>query len=262
MRAAPVLISTGVLAVIAAGVGVAVASDGGSDTTDVGAVDVGAVTVDATDPATTTPDGSATAGATASPSASVPPAPAQQVEGLEVLQGVLTRDDDSDRDDDDRTDFEVAGIDLELGPDSWLLTAGPIGDYDGDGTTAPVLDELEALVGQEVDLAGRYEGDEGDEDGDRDDDFVVYEVNGLTFRDNAGGPAPWEAAGAGGDAATEDEVVQVALEAVGAGSRLDSVDREDDGGAAWEVEVVDADGQEQRVLLDSAGAVLDIRPED
>ena len=139
---------------------------------------------------------------------------------------------------------------------SWARTAGslgagPVADFDGDGTLAPVRQELEGLLGQEVVVLGRL---------DDDDDIEVYEIQGLTFRDSAG-PAPWQGDGPG-DALTRDEAVQAALEAVGEGSRLDSVDREDDDGAAWEVEVYDADGREQRVLLDASGAVLDIRPED
>lgn len=49
---------------------------------------------------------------------------------------------------------------------------------------------------------------------------------------------------------------------MGADSRLESVDGEDGGGAAWEVEVVDGQGCEQRVPLDEAGAVLDMRLDD
>ncbi len=289
MRAAPLAIATAVAVVAAVGVGVAVASST-DEVRPVDAVGVGAVTVD--DSATSAP----TDGASASPTA--PPAtgtPAQQVQGLAQLQGVLTRDDDKDdeKDDedaaDDRADFEVAGVDLDLGPSSWLVGAGPVADYDGDGTLRPVVEELEALLGQEVTVAGRYETDDsGDDsrDDSRDDDLDVYEIQGLAFRDTAGGPAPWATAGASGtatpdddagDDATDDrdddptvpaggpareELERIAVDAVGADSRVTSFDREDDGGAAWEVEVLDAQGVEQRVLLDPAGTVLDIRPED
>lgn len=61
---------------------------------------------------------------------------------------------------------------------------------------------------------------------------------------------------------TRDQIAAAALDAVGAGSRLDSVDREDEDGPAWEVEVVDAQDREQRVLLDAAGNMLDIRLDD
>ena len=84
----------------------------------------------------------------------------------------------------------------------------------------------------------------------------------LTSTSSWAGAAPWQGSEAAGDALGRDEIVAIALDAVGADSRLDSVDREDDGGSAWEVEVHDAYGQEQRVLLDAAGTVLDIRPED
>lgn len=265
MRAAPVIIAAAVAGVAAVGVAAAVASDG-DEVRQVEAVSVGAVTVDATDaPASDgpTPSSSPTASDDATDDSTdratdgSTDAPAsRQVEGLDELRGVLTRDDDDrddDRDDDDKDDFEVAGVDLELGPEGWLLGAGPVADFDGDGTTAPVLTELEGLLGQEVVVLGRF-----DDDGD---DIEVYEIQGLTFRDSAGGPAPWQS-GDQADVLTRDQIVQAALDAVGADSRLDSVDREDDGGATWEVEVYDAQGREQRVLLDAAGAVLDIRPED
>lgn len=271
MRAAPVALLTAVGVIAAVGVGVAVASDT-DDVQQVDAVALGAVTVDATPD--DQPTGSSTDSATGSSStaSSSPTSSAQQVAGLERLQGVLTRDDsDDDNDDeaddraddraDERADFEVAGVDLDLGPDEWLLTAGPVGDFDGDGTLRPVLEELEALLGTEVTVAGRYEDDGS---GGSDDDLDVYEIQGLTFRDSAGGPAPWQTAGTGvaGDGPSREELGRIAADAVGADSRVDSVDTEDDGGAAWEVEVVDAYGVEQRVLLDAAGVVLDIRPED
>ncbi len=275
MRAAPVIIAAAVAGVAAVGVAAAVASDG-DEVRQVEAVSVGAVTVDATDAASTPATGGPTASSSPTTSddatdratdGSTDAPASRQVEGLDEVRGVLTRDDDDDNDDNDRDDrdddghdgrdddddFEVAGVDLELGPEGWLLSAGPVADFDGDGTTAPVLAELEGLLGQEVVVLGRF-----DDDGD---DIEVYEIQGLTFRDSAGGPAPWQS-GDEADALTQDQIVEAALDAVGADSRLDSVDREDDGGATWEVEVYDAQGREQRVLLDAAGAVLDIRPED
>ncbi|MFC3689532.1 hypothetical protein [Aquipuribacter hungaricus] len=309
MRTAPIAIATAVAVVTAVGVGVAVA-DRTDEARPVEAVGVGAVTVDdgAVPDATADPTSAPTAQPTASTGS--PGTTPQQVAGLEQLQGVLTRDDsrddsDDSRDDgddstdDDRGDFEVAGVDLDLGPDGWLLGGGTVVDYDGDGTLRPVVEELEALLGQEVTVAGRYDGDssgdddsddsqDGSRDGSRDDDLDVYEIQGQVYRDTAGGPAPWAAAGAsaspgatgapttGSDDDSDDgstgaagttgpsreELSRIAVDAVGADSRVDSIDREDDGGAAWEIEVVDAYGVEQRVLLDAAGTVLDIRPED
>lgn len=288
MRAAPVIVSSAVLALVAVGVGVAVAQPG-DDAVEVGGVSVGDVTVDdgagagatASDGPSDGPTDSSTDSPTDGPSPS-----AQQVEGLDTVQGVLTRDDsgsgsddsgsddsgsgsgsddsssdgsgsdDSGSDDgsgsDDRDDFEVAGVDLDLGPESWLLSAGPVADFDGDGTLRPVLEELEGLVGTEVTVLGRLD-DDGDE-------LEVYVIQDLELRSTSG-PAPWET-GDQGTSLDRDAVVEAALDAVGADSRLDSVDREDDGGAAWEVEVIDAEGREQRVLVAADGTVLDIRPED
>jgi hypothetical protein len=282
MRAAPVIVSSAVLALVAVGVGVAVARPG-DDAVAVGGVSVGDVTVDdgagagatASDDPSDGPTGSPTDGPTDSPTDAASPS-TQQVEGLDTVQGVLTRDDDSSGSDDsgsgsddsgsgseddsngsddsgssdDRDEFEVAGVDLEVGPESWLLTAGPVADFDGDGTLRPVLEELEGLVGSEVTVLGRL-----DDDGDELEVYVIQDLGSTS------GPAPWET-GDQGDALDRDAVVEAALDAVGADSRLDSVDREDDGGAAWEVEVVDAQGREQRVLVAADGTVLDIRPED
>lgn len=266
MRATPAILALGTAgAVVAVTVGVAAATSG-SEVERIGPVAVGDVTLapeatstadatldptpDATGDPTTGPAGGSTRSETSGTSGT------QAVTGLDQVAGVLTRDDfddDDDLDDDDRYDFEVAGIDLELGPDSWLSTAGPIADFDGDGTEQAVLLELEGLLGQEVAVATRL-----DDDGDDGDDLDVYEIKGLTFRDSAGGPAPWRTSTDGGAPLSRDEAGAAALTAVGPGSRIDSVDREDDG-ARWEVEVVDAQGREQDVLLDAQGVVLDIR---
>lgn len=273
MRTAPVAIAVAVAVITATGVGVAVAADR-DDVRPVDALSLGAVEVDdaGQEPATgTTSTGAATADRTP-----------LQVEGLDQLQGVLTRADGDDAD--DRAEFEIAGVDLDLGPDAWLLDGATLADYDGNGTLQPVVEELEALLGQDVTVAGRYEVEDRDDDfldrvfdGSSDDDMDVYVIQDLAFRDTAGGPAPWASAGAtsssdnGDDLATgssdlspeqREQLTQVALEAVGAGSRIESLEREDDDGATWEVDVIDASGIEQHVLLDAAGAVIDVRPED
>ncbi|WP_380163504.1 PepSY domain-containing protein [Jannaschia sp. R86511] len=254
MRTAPLVVAAAVAGVVAVGVAAAVASDG-DEVRQIEAVSVGDVTVDDT-AATGTPTAEATGGPTATDGPTDDATTgSRQVEGLDEVRGVLTRDDDSDddSDSDDRDELEVAGVDLELGPEGWLLGAGPVADFDGDGTLDPALQELEGLLGQEVVVLGRLDSD--------DDDLEVYELQGLTFRDSAGAPAPWQS-GDDAPALTRDGIAEAALDAVGEGSRLDSVDREDDGGAAWEVEVHDAQGREQRVLLDEAGTVLDIRQDD
>lgn len=173
-------------------------------------------------------------------------ATAQPVAGLEELVGTLRSGDDPD-------DWSVEGVDLEFGPDGWLASAPAIGDFDGDGRTVSVLEELRSLEGEEVTIGLLYEEDDDHDDAD------VYTVNGVTYRDTDGGPAPWQV-GTDQPAAERDAIVAAAVRAVGDGARVDEVEREtDDGWDGWHVEVVGADGKEWDVYLDAAGNVTDVR---
>jgi hypothetical protein len=161
------------------------------------------------------------------------------VPALDQVRGTFDRGDDPD-------DFQVGRVELDFGPDLWVTHAPAIADFDGDGREEALLDELDGLVGRQVDLRVRL-----DDDGD---DAAVYVIDGRTYRE-IGGPAPWQSA----DAASEDEVRAAAAEAVGPGARVVDLDAEDGATVAWEAEVVDADGREHDVLLDSSGKVLDVR---
>ena len=59
-----------------------------------------------------------------------------------------------------------------------------------------------------------------------------------------------------------DGAVRVALAAVGSGSALVSVEREDDYGAAWEVKVRRTDGARVKVYVSAGGAVVRTRVDD
>src|SRR5690606_22547925 len=175
---------------------------------------------------------------------------AEAVVGLDQLVGELRAGDDPD-------DWSVGGVEVDFGPDGWLVAAPALADFDGDGTAEPVLDELRGLEGTEVTLGVRYEADD---DGER-DDADVFTVGGVTYRDPAGGPAPWQAAG-DRPATDRDAVAAAAAAAVGDGARATEVDREtEDGWSGWEVEVHDGRGREYQVLVDSAGTVVDVRPD-
>ncbi len=183
------LVTAGVLGlggIAAAGAAVAAGDD---PRTAVGGVDVGALQPASAAPVA--PDGAG--------SPSTAPQGVEQVAALQVLQGVLERDDDAwddDADDaDDRyDDFSVNGVDVDLGPSEWVLTAPVLQDYDGDGTAEPFAAELDGLVGQTVTLQVRYDDDTDDDADDRADDRLddadVYELQGLALRP-ASGPAPW-----------------------------------------------------------------------
>lgn len=68
----------------------------------------------------------------------------QQVAALDRLEGTLEhRGDDAD-------DFSLGAVELEFGPEEWVLTAGALEDYDRDGTPEKLLNELDGLVGQPI----------------------------------------------------------------------------------------------------------------
>jgi hypothetical protein len=173
----------------------------------------------------------------------------QRVAALDTIEGTLERRGD------DPDDFYVGAVELEFGPEAWVRTAGPGEDYDGDGTPEDLLAELKGLVGQPVTALVRLDNDGDDAD--------VYVLNDLTYRDSAGGPAPWLQAGTtAGKAASPQAVAEAAAAAVGDGARVDELDRQAAGDVAWEAAVITADGREHTVLLDSAGEVLDTRQDD
>lgn len=176
------------------------------------------------------------------------------VDGLEQLVGELRAGDDVD-------DWSVSGVEVDFGPEEWLLTNPELEDFDGNGTVEPLLDELRGLEGTEVTLGVRYEDDDDDEGEDR-DDADVFTVNGTAFRDTDGGPAPWQ--NTGEQAAADRETVSAnAAAAVGEGATTVDVERQDeDGWDGWEAEVRGADGQEYDVILDAAGEAVDVRAED
>ena len=70
-----------------------------------------------------------------------------------------------------RGQFTLGSVDLDFGPDAWVLTAGPLQDYDQDQRTEALLDELAGLTGQQVTTLVRP-GDGGDE-------AEVYALNDL-----------------------------------------------------------------------------------
>jgi hypothetical protein len=115
--------------------------------------------------------------------AALPAAEAVQrrVPGLDEISGMVSREDPGDVD-----ELIVGRVELDLGPDEWITTAGPLADFDGDGAVEPVRAELAGLVGREATFLARIDrsGEEGD----------VYTINGRPYRDPAGAP-PWVAGG-------------------------------------------------------------------
>lgn len=168
----------------------------------------------------------------------------EQVEALDRLSGNLERGGDT-------AEFALDGVELDFGPEPWVLTAPATADFDGDGTAEPLLTELEGLVGQEVVANVRL-----DEDGD---DADVFVLNDLTYRDSAGGTPPWQPPTTDTAGVSADVVRANAIEAVGKGSTVTELERVRAGKVAWEATVVDAQGAEHNVLLAADGTVLDQR---
>ncbi len=217
-----------VAAVTSAGVALAARDD---PRQAVAAVDVGPLVVPASD------------------GAGEPAGRGQRVAALDSLEGRLERNGA------DPDDFSIGVVELGLGPADWIRNTGAVEDYDRDGTPEKLLDELDGLVGQRVSTLVRLD-DDGDE-------AEVFELNGLRYRDSAGGPAPWQRAGtATGAAASVQEVNDAAMAAVGPGARVRELDREYGAEAAWEADVIAPDGQEWDVLLDAAGNVLEADLDD
>ncbi|HEX5947275.1 MAG TPA: hypothetical protein VFY82_13400 [Acidimicrobiales bacterium] len=157
--------------------------------------------------------------------------------------------DDTDDRDDVFDDLEINGVDLDFGPDDWVATAEATADFDGDGTTGALRDELAGLVGQELTVLVRF-----DDDGD---DADVYVIGEHTYRD-VSAPAPWLPAGS-----ADDEALRAAAAgAVGEGAEVIELDAEDDGEVAWEAKVRAADGTEREVRLDAEGTVIDVQQDD
>ncbi len=180
-----------------------------------------------------------------SPPITAPTAPQQrQVEALERLTGILTRGAGGD-------DFVLDNTELDFGPDAWVITAGPIADFDGNGRTEPLLAELDGLVGREVTAMVRL-----DEDGD---DADVFVLNGRVYRDSAAAAPPWQPPASAGPSAAVAAVEAAAAEAVGPGSRVAELERVRAGSVAWEASVIAADGKEYTVLLSADAKVLDKR---
>lgn len=166
----------------------------------------------------------------------------QQIPALDELTGVV------DRTGDDIDDLAVGGVDLDFGPESWVADAGALEDYDADGSAEALGVELDGLVGTEVRLRVHLDNDGDDAD--------VYAINELTYR-AVSGPAPWQS----GDAVGEDGIRAAAAAVVGDGARVADLEAEDGTTVAWEAEVIDNQGREHDVLLDSAGNVIDVRPD-
>ena len=167
----------------------------------------------------------------------------QQVDALDPLEGTLLAGDP-----DDPEEFLLGAVELDFGPEAWVLTAGPIQDYDGDQQTERLIDELKALVGQPVSLLVRP--------GDQGDDALVYTLNRLPYRDPAG-PPPWLSATPTSTAtASLDEVRAAAIAAVGAGAKIIELEPEPAGQVAWEATVLALNGATFTVLLSPTAEVL------
>lgn len=169
------------------------------------------------------------------------------VPGLAERSGVLRLDDD---------DFYFGRLELDFGPEKWLMTTTATTDLNGDRVTGTWWDELVGLVGREVTVLGDVD----------DDDIDVFQVNGATLRP-IDRPAPWSGQVRDDDdddavptntAITVEEAKRIALEQVPGvvyAVELDS----DDGIAYWEIEIRANDGALYDVEIDAdSGRVIEV----
>lgn len=171
----------------------------------------------------------------------------EQIEALDRLTGNLRHGGDT-------AEFVLDDIELDFGPDAWVLTAPATADFDGNGTVEPLLTELRGLVDRPVTAMVRL-----DEDGD---DADVFVLNDLTYRDSTGANLPWQPVETSGTPVSSEVVRAGAIKAVGDGARVTELERVRAGRVAWEANVVDAQGVEHSVLLGADGTVLDLRRAD
>jgi hypothetical protein len=167
----------------------------------------------------------------------------QQVEALDRIEGTLQAGNDPG-------EYNLGAVELDFGPDAWVLTAGRIQDYDQDQQIEDLNDELTGLKGRPVSALVRP-GDEGD-------DAEVYLFNELPYRDPAG-PPPWTpVTPTSSPTASPAEVRTAAAVAVGKGARVTELERERAGQVAWEATVEDTRRVEYTVYLSAAAEVLHV----
>lgn len=172
----------------------------------------------------------------------------REVAALDSVEGTLRQEGN------DPEGFKVGSVELDFGPGVWVLTAGPSEDFDGDSRREPLLDELIGLAGRPAQVAVRLDLDDNDAD--------VYLINGLTYRDPAGGPVPWRPTPVRGDPASPQSIAATARAEVGPQAQLDDLERIRIGRVEWQASVEAADGREFLVLLDRTGTVLLVRADD
>lgn len=168
----------------------------------------------------------------------------RQVVALEQLQGELQRGDDAD-------DFRIGRTEVDFGPEEWILLADAPDDYNQDGDVGTMQEELDALIGTTVDLLVRFDADRDDAD--------VYVINDITYRDAAGGPAPWNLPQALETTARE-QLVDAAIQAVGPGATVVDIDAESGSDAtSWELDVIASDGRDYEVRLSEDATVIGVQ---
>ena len=163
----------------------------------------------------------------------------QQVEALERLDGTLTMLGD------DPEDFYIGPIELEFGPEAWVMTAGPSEDFDGDGNLERLLNELRGLVRSTGDGTGpaRQRRRRGER--------VPLERPDLSRQCGRAAALVGRGGRREPNAASWEEVRTAAAAAVGPGAVVDELEWQSAGDVAWEVDVLSAEGREHTVLLDS-----------
>lgn len=159
-------------------------------------------------------------------------------------------------------DFYFGRLEVDFGPERWLMTTTASADLDGDRAVENWWDEISGLVGRSVSVLGDLD----------DDDIDVFEVNGVMLRP-IDRPAPWSTSRDSNQSnvsrddddfipattkITLEKARQIALEQVQGvvyAADLDS----DNGRIFWEIEVRSTDGSLYDIEIDAeSGQVLEV----
>jgi hypothetical protein len=127
-----------------------------------------------TEPTTPTPTEPSPSDPPTSPTPTTPtPSDPDDGTALTTITGVLRHTE---------AGWRVGTTILDLGPDDYVQGTQAPADYDNDGASETIADELEGLAGSEVSLEVRT----------TETSTAVYTIQGLPYRPEDGSAAPWE----------------------------------------------------------------------
>lgn len=101
----------------------------------------------------------------------------QSVDGLERLKGVLRPSSEAD-------EWTLSGLEIDVGPESWMRATIVETDIDGDGQLESIYDEMRGVSGEEVEIWVRFDNTR--------DDAELFAIQQTFLRDPTAAQPPWE----------------------------------------------------------------------